>query len=930
MPAFEVWSDPLEKGSYCGGMSTRIIGTLLSLAVALPCSAQQSSPRPRVDLVDPGGTHHGVVDLQPLRSPYLEVRAWRGGRMVSVDPAPPRVLRGRLVEDPGSCVLLWLRRDGQTLARVFPSQGPPWSVGVTEEFPSAELTCGTCTAPELYGPGAGPPLLDPIAPGGCMTRCEIAFDADNAYYLAVGGTTTAVVDRIEWMMAVIDHIYARDALITYDVTTIVVREELYYTSDGDNGAILGDFIDEWNTNLADVPRDIAHLMTERSTPGIGGVAYLGVVCTSLGYALSHDSEYIVAHEIGHNWNAGHCHDPWTRNILCNSGGLFIGPNTRDVITAHKLSRSCLDDVGLYPAPLTPYAVGEEVAVTASEIAAGTPLTIDVLANDHDGNCDRLELAGFDATSARGGSVALSVGTGPDGRDELTYTPPAEDFIGLDSFSYTIVDRSGTTAGADVVLDVSSPGVKGYWTFDETSGSTAADSSGFGHDAVAQAPAQWVPGVIGGALEFDGADQVLDTLAPSFEPPWSVSAWVRRATGAGSSAHLIESDDGSLRLEQWYNTGRVGVTRYGAADSNFGVSVPVGAWSHLTFVGTKDDTSLFVDGQAAGSVPTSIRAPMGPISDEDGPLVAAVDDLRVYNVALGPEDVEDLHHFGGGAVAPRPIDGGSLSDTGSEPLRWSGGFGVTSYEVYLGTDAEAVGEASLGSPEYRGSQTATEYLPSGLVAGTTYYWRVDALAWPTAVAGAVWRFRLAPEGLLAHWPMDEGTGTIAIDATGQHDALLVGGTGWVPGQSGTGLRFYGNEELAVSSLPEFDPPWTIALWVKRKPSPTSSAVLMRSSDAGLKLDQWPSTKKVGLTVWGVVDATFDVQAPLQTWMHLAFVGSSTEVHLYADGLYADSVPHAIRAPTGSIGGLGDPLNAVVDDVRVYDRALTASEIFDLAQ
>ena len=101
-------------------------------------------------------------------------------------------------------------------------------------------------------------------------------------------------------------------------------------------------------------------------------------------------------------------------------------------------------------------------------------------------------------------------------------------------------------------------------------------------------------------------------------------------------------------------------------------------------------------------------------------------------------------------------------------------------------------------------------------------------------------------------------------------------------------------------------------------------------SGLKLDQWPSTKKVGLTVWGVVDATFDVQAPLQTWMHLAFVGSSTGVELYADGLYADSVPHVIRAPTGSLGGLGDPLNAVVDDVRVYGRALTASEIFDLAQ
>ncbi|MDP6740478.1 MAG: LamG domain-containing protein, partial [Planctomycetota bacterium] len=120
------------------------------------------------------------------------------------------------------------------------------------------------------------------------------------------------------------------------------------------------------------------------------------------------------------------------------------------------------------------------------------------------------------------------------------------------------------------------------------------------------------------------------------------------------------------------------------------------------------------------------------------------------------------------------------------------------------------------------------------------------------------------------------------------------------------------------------------WVKRKPSPGSSAVLMRSSDGAIKLDQWPSTNKVGITIWGVVDATFDVKAPLQTWMHLAFVGSASGTDLYADGLYADSVPYALRAPTGPIGGLGDALNAVVDDVRVYDRTLSASEIFDLAQ
>jgi hypothetical protein len=761
-------------------------------------------------------------------------------------------------------------------------------------------------------------------------RCEIAFDADYAYYQHLGGTSAAVVDRIEWMMAVIDHIYARDALITYDLTEIIIREQPYYAANGDTGAVLDEFVDEWNNNLAAVPRDIAHLMTERSTPGIGGVAFLGVVCTSLGYGFSHDSEFIVAHEIGHNWGAGHCLDPWTENILCNGGGLIIGPRTRDTITAHKLSRTCLDEIGIYPNPLPPYAATDELALKASDLDPGVPVVVDVLANDHDGNCDKPTIATFEPISARGATIGLSMGAGPGARDELSYTPSAERFVGLDSFSYTIVDASGSTAEADVVLDFPSPGVKAYWSFDETSGTLARDSSGFDHDAVAQAPTQWVTGVIGGALEFDGSSQVLDTFAPSFAPPWSVSAWVRRSANAGSSAHLIESSNGSLRLEQWFRTGQIGVTHYGVADSHFGVSAPLGVWTLLTFVGTEDGTSLFVDAQSVGTLPTSILAPMGPISASGGPLAATLDDLRVYNVALDASAIQGLHQFGGAAVAPRPVDGGSLADTPGEILRWSGGFGVTSYDVYLGTDAAVVTAATSVSPEYRGNQSTTEYIPSGLVSGVTYYWRVDALVPSGALPGPVWQFGLGPAGLLAHWPLDEGAGAVAIDAAGLHDALLIGDTGWVPGHSGGGLRFYGNEELAVSSLSDFDPPWTVALWVNREPSPGGSAALIRSSDGALKLDQWPNTDKVGVTLWGVVDATFDVVAPLQAWMHLTFVGTAQGIDLYADGIYADSVPYTLRAPTGPLGGFTDALNASVDELRIYNRALSASEILDLAQ
>ncbi len=66
--------------------------------------------------------------------------------------------------------------------------------------------------------------------------------------------------------------------------------------------------------------------------------------------------------------------------------------------------------------------------------AGTPVVIDVLANDFDAQAESLSIVGFDDTSTLGGSVTRSIGTGPGGRDQLIFTGAG---IGSDSFEYTI-------------------------------------------------------------------------------------------------------------------------------------------------------------------------------------------------------------------------------------------------------------------------------------------------------------------------------------------------------------------------------------------------------------------------------------------------------------------------------------------------------------
>jgi hypothetical protein len=99
-----------------------------------------------------------------------------------------------------------------------------------------------------------------------------------------------------------------------------------------------------------------------------------------------------------------------------------------------------------------------------------------------------------------------------------------------------------------------------------------------------------------------------------------------------------------------------------------------------------------------------------------------------------------------ANTPRPANG-STGASLAAILTWSVGDSATSHEVYFGTDADAVKNATAASPEYKGTKAiGTEsYDPGKLAWDTLYYWRVDELdsAAPDGRwAGNLWSFATA--------------------------------------------------------------------------------------------------------------------------------------------------------------------------------------------
>jgi hypothetical protein len=92
---------------------------------------------------------------------------------------------------------------------------------------------------------------------------------------------------------------------------------------------------------------------------------------------------------------------------------------------------------------------------AGNVFSGTSVTIDVMANDSHNTGQPFTIQSFDATSEEGGTIVRSVGTGPGGRDQLTYTAPSG-HLGADSFEYVIADATNATDTGLVTLTVLDP------------------------------------------------------------------------------------------------------------------------------------------------------------------------------------------------------------------------------------------------------------------------------------------------------------------------------------------------------------------------------------------------------------------------------------------------------------------------------------------
>ena len=187
------------------------------------------------------------------------------------------------------------------------------------------------------------------------------------------------------------------------------------------------------------------------------------------------------------------------------------------------------------------------------------------------------------------------------------------------------------------------------------------------------------------------------------------------------------------------------------------------WYHVAGVYDGSQMTLYLNGQAVatgnytGNITgynTVLR--LGTNGGLTEPMDGKIDDVRIYNRALSAEDIAEamVGRPREQASSPVPSDG-ALHEATWASLSWRPGAYAVSHDVYVGTSFDSV---NTGAPEtFRVNQTATSFFvglgmpgdpyPGGLVAGTTYYWRIDEVnnADPNSPwRGEVWSFTVPPK------------------------------------------------------------------------------------------------------------------------------------------------------------------------------------------
>ena len=907
----------------------------------------QAPPASFSHVVSDGGTSYTAdFVLHTPRGPNFSVEVQQAdGSLMTHTAAASRTYIGTIAALPGAMASAVRRESGDILYHVLFEDGAEWiNDGTTT---SLRTSTPVFSYPDYVVPAGGA--------GSVVYAAEVGVDLPNSQYV-VDGDVDAALEMIEHSVNTVNLIYLRDASILHRLGRIVVRADATqdpYAGMTSTGPLLTEINNQWNNVLPASTHDIGLVAT--SATG-GGLAWVGVVggpgYSSNGSSSEGDFSIVWRHEVGHNWSMGHFDGGAPEGATINSGNSLSkmsGPEQAKVI-AHRTARlSHLDVLGGYSFPIPPKASMDAFEV----LPQSGSTTVDVLLNDHDANGDVISIGSFQAVSDLGGTVVLSVGTGPGGRDELTYTPPADLGGSTDSFTYRVQDTGGLESEGRVMVRLRlESDILAYFSMDDGSGGVARDSSSYARHGELQNDPAWRTGKYGGGLAFDGVDdRVIGGTPNHATDELTISAWVKRDGDQTGFTGLVFMRGGTTTAG--LNFGNANELRYHWNDQhwgfNSGLVVPDGVWTFVAMVIEPTRATFYMDDGTglqsavnnATHVVEALDAPINVGRDSSGGsrhFLGEMDQVLVQCRALTNVEIASLAGGLDPAADAKPEHFSEYGLPGGD-FSWTPGVTATSHRVYFSTDYNAVKNGLAAADQ----GVVTEAKWSGTTsANGAYYWRVDSSDGTNVVEGPVWQVTIVDEELWARWKMDELGGSVLEDASGNgRVANFAGDPQRVAGAMYGGIDLDGDDSASSGVANHATDRLTITGWVKRSGDQAgfSGLVFARggTTTAGMNFGNANELRYH----WNDQHWGFDsgLVVPDGVWTFVAMVIEPTRATFYMDdgtGLQSavNNATHVVEAFDTGITLGKDPGNNArhmvgqLDDVRVYCRSLSRCEIVAL--
>ena len=200
-----------------------------------------------------------------------------------------------------------------------------------------------------------------------------------------------------------------------------------------------------------------------------------------------------------------------------------------------------------------------------------------------------------------------------------------------------------------------------------------------------------------------------------------------------------------------------------------------------------------------------------------------------------------------------------------------------------------------------------------------------------------------DGLVAYWAFDEESGTTASDSSGNgHDGALMGDPQWTDGYFGGGLEFdQAGDEVNVSFHEDLNQEtFTICAWANVDPESGGHRAVISGRDeppvSGYIIYAEPGNKWQFWT--GIGNAWAPITGPainLGEWDHVAGTYADGKQKFYVNGELVGEVNSQPTLNTKQEFLIGAGANeranheylfkGIIDEVRVYNRALSEAEV-----